>query len=58
MSKNTGFVFGALHNIQPDVPEENLKAVFETVHDLREYSENITSSLMVFERCKWERTIS
>ncbi len=28
-----GFVFAAVHNIQPDVPPENLRAMLETLHE-------------------------
>jgi uroporphyrinogen-III decarboxylase len=32
-----GFVFGAIHNIQPQVPAENLMALFETVREYGRY---------------------
>jgi hypothetical protein len=38
LSKNGGFVFSAIHNIQPDVPGKNLEAMFDTVGQFREYT--------------------
>jgi len=32
-SKNGGFVFNTVHNIMPDVPPENIVAMFEAVHE-------------------------
>jgi uroporphyrinogen decarboxylase len=31
LSKDGGFVFAAIHNIMPDVPPENIVAMFDTV---------------------------
>jgi uroporphyrinogen-III decarboxylase len=36
--KNGGFVFGSIHNLQPDIPAENLKALFDTFREWRETS--------------------
>ncbi len=35
-SKGSGFVFNAIHNIQADVPTENILAVFKAIEDSRE----------------------
>ena len=32
-----GFIFGAIHNIQDDVPSENIGAMWETFREMREY---------------------
>jgi len=32
-----GFVFAAIHNVQPKVPIENLLALYETVKECRDY---------------------
>ena len=32
-----GFVFGTIHNIQPDVPPENIVALFEAIHEYGQY---------------------
>jgi uroporphyrinogen decarboxylase len=32
-----GFVFAAVHNVQPDVPPENVVAMFRTAHDYGRY---------------------
>ena len=32
-SKDGGFVFNTVHNIMPDVPPQNIVAMFETVHE-------------------------
>lgn len=34
-SKNGGFVFNTVHNIMPDVPPENIIAMFEAVHEFK-----------------------
>jgi uroporphyrinogen decarboxylase len=31
LGKDGGFVFAAIHNIMPDVPPENVVAMFDTV---------------------------
>lgn len=36
--KKGSFVFSSIHDIQPDVPEQNMKAIFDTVNEYREYS--------------------
>jgi len=33
-SKNGGFVFNTVHNVQANVPAENLAAMMETIHDI------------------------
>ncbi|HPO51576.1 MAG TPA: uroporphyrinogen decarboxylase family protein [bacterium] len=33
LSQGSGFVFCQIHNIQPDVPPENIMAMYEAVHD-------------------------
>jgi uroporphyrinogen decarboxylase len=35
LAKNGGFVFAAIHNIQADVPTENIIAVFDALDELR-----------------------
>jgi uroporphyrinogen-III decarboxylase len=42
--KKGGFVFSSIHDIQPEVPEENMKAMFGTVNEYREYSKVTESS--------------
>ena len=32
-SKDGGFVFNTVHNILPDVPPENIMAMFEAIRD-------------------------
>jgi uroporphyrinogen decarboxylase len=32
-----GFIFGSIHNIQPDVPPENIVALFEAAHEYGQY---------------------
>ena len=32
-----GFIFGAIHNIQDDVPPENIMAMWKTFREMREY---------------------
>jgi uroporphyrinogen-III decarboxylase len=32
-----GFVFNTVHNIQPDVPPENIMAMFDAVEEFRAY---------------------
>jgi len=32
-----GFIFGAVHNIQDDVPPENIMAMWATLHEIRNY---------------------
>jgi len=36
--KDGGFVFNAIHNIQPMIPVENLVALFEAVNEYRSLS--------------------
>jgi uroporphyrinogen decarboxylase len=33
-SKDGGYVFNSVHNIMPDVPPENIVAMFEAVQEL------------------------
>jgi uroporphyrinogen decarboxylase len=35
LSKGGGFVFNTIHNIMPDVPPQNIIAMFEAVHEFR-----------------------
>lgn len=35
LSKRGGFVFNTIHNIMPDVPPQNIIAMFEAVHEFR-----------------------
>jgi len=35
LSKNSGFVFNSIHNIQSNVPMENLLAMFRAINDVR-----------------------
>jgi uroporphyrinogen-III decarboxylase len=32
-----GFVFNTIHNVQPNVPTENLLAMFEAIEEYRSY---------------------
>ena len=32
----TGFVFNAIHNIQSNVPTENIQAMFKAINDVRQ----------------------
>lgn len=38
VSPDSGFVFGAAHNIQADVPVENIIAMIEAFENMRQYS--------------------
>jgi hypothetical protein len=42
LSKGGGFVFSVVHNIQPDIPQENIKTLFETFKRHRDY-DSLTS---------------
>jgi len=35
LSKGGGFVFNTIHNIMPDVPPQNILAMFEAVHEFK-----------------------
>jgi len=37
LGKGGGYVFGTIHNIQPDIPPEKILAVFETAIENRQY---------------------
>jgi hypothetical protein len=37
MASGGGFIFGASHNIQDDVPPENIVAVWKTFREMRDY---------------------
>jgi len=37
LAKGGGFVFGTIHNIQPDIPPEKIMAVFETAKEYGNY---------------------
>jgi uroporphyrinogen decarboxylase len=37
LASGGGFIFGAIHNIQDDVPPENIVAMWEIFREMREY---------------------
>jgi uroporphyrinogen decarboxylase len=37
LKENGGYVFSPIHNIQPGVPPENVKAMYETFFEYRDY---------------------
>ena len=37
LASGGGFIFGAIHNIQDDVPPENIAAMLETFREMKEY---------------------